>query len=118
MDYGILPTRESLGLPGQRSSILESLKRRIDPALGIRLEGAASSALRELARPEREAIDAYYVDGKSIAAISKTLHCTENAFADLLLRTRRKVFGIVGSLPPGRPDSPNEKLSSAAACRA
>ena len=79
-----------------------NLTQRIPTLFALGSPIMASSVLRQLARPEREAIHAYYVEGKAIADISHSLHCTENAFEDLLLRTRRKVFGILGSLPPGR----------------
>jgi|SRR5579872_4694004 len=95
MEYGI-PIRASLGLPGRRAAILDKLKRRKDPALLILLEAAALSVLQGLAQQERDSIHEYYVEGKSIADISNSLHCTESVFADLLIRTRRKVICISG----------------------
>jgi hypothetical protein len=102
MEYGIAK-RASLGSPGRRAAILDKLTGRNDPALLIRLEAAALSVLQELVHQERDSIHAYYVDGKSIADISRSLHCTESVFADLLIRTRRKIF-CISTAPVRLPD--------------
>lgn len=112
MGYGI-PIRASLGLPCRRTAISDKLKGRNDPALLIRLEAAALTVLQELAQQERDSIHAYYVDGKSIADISNSLHCTESVLADLLIRTRRKVFCISGSPTTAPVRLPDRTQSSA-----